>query len=511
MKPMALVVLTLALCSAGASTAAAAPCAELTSLHLTTTSVTSAQLVAPGAFTPPGTGTVPRAAAQAYAKLPEFCRAMLTLRPSSDSDIKVEVWLPAAGWNGKFQAVGNGGWAGVISYTALAAAVAQGYAAASTDGGHAGNSAAFAPGHPEKVIDMGYRAVHEMTLRAKDVIAGFYGKPTTFSLWNGCSQGGRQGITEVVRYPADFDAVIAGAPAVNWVHLHAGRIAMNQAINRSASGRIPPDKYPLIHDAALNACDSADGVKDGVIENPLACHFDPQVLSCRGEDTSACLTREQVGAARAFYAPVRDSKTGALVMPGLEPGSELNWSTLGGTDPIGNAVEGFRYVVFEDPAWDWRLFDLAADVERADRLDRGVLASTDPNMKPFFDRGGKLLVYHGWSDPQVPPENTVNYFNQVVHEHGRGVVGTNIQLYMVPGMNHCSGGPGTDTFDKVAAMDEWIRTGQAPARISASHQTNGVVDRTRPLCPYPQVAQWDGKGSTSEAASVSCAAPATGR
>jgi feruloyl esterase len=483
-------------------------CDSLATLALPNAHVTSAETVAAGAFQPPSgpRGGGGRGGAQLYAKLPSFCRVAATLAPSSDSDIKIEVWLPSSGWNGRFQAVGNGGWAGVISYAALAQAVVAGYAGASTDTGHVGGTAAFAIGHPEKVIDMGYRAVHEMTVKAKAIVDAYYGAAPKLSFWNGCSLGGRQGITEAQRYPADFDAIVAGAPAVNWMRLHGARMAINQLAHASEVGYITPDKYPAMHEAVLNACDALDGVKDGVIEDPTRCHFDPKVLECKGADGPGCLTSAQVETARALYAPLKSPKSGAVIFPSLLlPGSEPNWATLAGPEPISTAYEAFKYVVFKDPNWDVRRFDVDTDVAAAIKMDAGVLNSADTNLKPFFSRGGKLLMYHGWADPQVPALNSVEYFDGVVKSAGKAAVGKSIELYMVPGMAHCAGGPGTDTFDKMAAIEDWVARGAAPSQIPASHLTNGAVTRTRPLCPYGRVAHYKGAGSTDEVASFECA------
>jgi feruloyl esterase len=483
---------------------ALAACADLARSVLPTTTVTTAVVVAPGTFKP---STGAPATAAVYARLPEFCRVAATLRPSADSDIKIEVWLPAAQWNGKFQAIGNGGWAGSIPYAQMAAALADGYATAGTDTGHTGGTAAFAVGHPEKVIDLGYRSVHEMTVQAKALINSFYGRAQQFSLWNGCSQGGRQGITAAVRYPADFDGVIAGAPAVNWMHLHAGRMAANRAANRSEAATIPPDKYALVHNAVMAACDMNDGVKDGLVENPLACRFDPKVLQCTGADAATCLTAPQVESVRSLYAPVLDPKTGQEILPGLAPGSELAWATAASVRPVSTALEAFKYIVFADPNWDPATFNAATDIERTLRADSNdVLNSSSTDLKAFFDRGGKLLMYHGWNDTQVTPLNSINYFQKVVSRFGPQIAGTSIQLYMVPGMNHCFGGPGTDVFNKVAAIEQWRLAGTAPERIPASHVTNGAVDRTRPLCPLGRVAKWTGSGSTDEAANFACVA-----
>ena len=486
--------------------ASAATCESLTNLKLPDTKITSAEVEAAGAFTPPAPGGNAAAASQ-FSTLPAFCRVTVTLTPSSDSDIKVEVWLPVSGWNGKFQAVGNGGWAGTISYPALALAVKGGYATASTDTGHTGGGAAFALGHPEKLTDHAYRAVHDMTVQSKDIINAFYANSPTLSFWNGCSLGGRQGITEAMLYPADFDAIVSGASALNAMLLHGSRVAINHYAHRSADSYIPPEKYPMIHSAVLQACDALDGVKDGVIEDPRQCHFDPQVLACKGDDAPTCLTAAQVETARALYAPITNPKTGAVVFFALlQPGSELSWNVLAGPQPLGLSTDAFKYVIFKDPNWDWRSFDAATDIDLGVKEDNGLLNRTDPNLKPFFAHGGKLLMYHGWADPQVTPLNSVNYYNDVLHTVGKDAAGKSIALYMVPGMSHCQGGPGTDNFDKMAAIEQWVAKGAAPDKIVASHLTNGTVDRTRPLCPYPQVAVYNGTGSTDDAANFACKA-----
>ena len=499
-----------ALLAAAPAGAAAASCESLAALVLPQTTVTAAEVVPAGAFVPPGPAAT-AAARRIFAAAPAFCRVAATLAPTADSDIKIEVWLPAATaaipWNGKFQAVGNGGWLGSISYTAMAEAVAGGYATASTDTGHAGNTAAFALGHPEKLTDFAYRAVHEMTARAKSIVDAFYGKPPSLSIWNGCSQGGRQGVAEAVRYPADFDAVIAGAPAVNYMHLHAGRMAVNRAVNATPDAVIPPAKYPLVHRAVLAACDARDGLADGVIENPAACSFDPRALQCTGHDDSACLTPAQVASAQTMYAGATHPGTKARVLPGLAPGSELGWAVIGSPAPILYAADAFKYIIHKDAAWDGTRFDPAVDFDRAIAADPDdAIGSTNPDLRPFFARGGKLLLYHGWSDPQVTPYNTIDFFQKVVATSGTTAVGSSVQLYMVPGMNHCTGGPGTDTFDKVAVMESWMATGSAPARIEASHRTSGTVAHTRPLCPFGQVARYDGAGRSDAASSFSCVA-----
>ena len=493
-----------------ASPALAAPCESLLFAKLPNTIITLANLVAAGTFTPPtpaGGGLPGQPAFTQFNTLPAFCRVAATLSPSSDSAIAIEVWMPASGWNGKFAAVGNGGLAGLISYSALGAALKAGYAAASTDTGHAGNSGSFALGHPEKIIDFAYRGVHEMTVQGKTIVDTFYDSNPKLSLWYGCSLGGRQGLSEAARYPGDFDAIVAGAPAIHQMHLMAGRLAANVFVHRSEDSYIPPSKYGLIHDAALRACDAADGVKDRVIDSPTRCKFNPKVLVCKGADAPNCLTSAQVETARALYSSIKNPGTGKQVLPTLLlPGSEAGWATLAGPEPLRYAFEVYQNMVFNDPSWTWRRFNAAKDIDLGLQKDNDLLDFTDANLKPFFDRGGKLLMYHGWADPQVTPMGSVNYYNDVIKTLGGGVAGKSIELYMVPGMGHCRGGDGTDTFDTMAAIEQWVASGVGPDKILASHLTNGMADRTRPLCPYPQVAVYKGTGSTDGAANFVCRA-----
>ncbi len=481
-----------------------AACESLSTMTLVNGRITSASAVPAGGFTPPGSNAT--AATPAYRSLPAFCRVAATLTPATDSDIKIEVWMPVANWNQKLQAVGNGGWAGTISYGPMAAALANGYATGSTDTGHSTPGASFAMNHPEKLIDYGHRAVHEMTVQAKAIVAAFYGGGPKLSLWNGCSTGGRQGVIEASKYPADYEAIIAGATPVTTPRLHGVRIQFNRMVHRSADSYIPPEKYPAIHEAALQACDARDGVKDGVIDRPDRCSFDPAVIQCKGDDGPTCLTPTQVETARAMYGPVKDPKSGAILsFPMLHPGSELSWATLGGPQPYQIATEAFRYVVFNDASWDPASFNASTDITRLERQATGI-EPPSTNLKPFFSRGGKLLMYHGWADQQVAPLNSTTYFDAVVKDSGKDAAGKSIALYLVPGMGHCQGGTGTDAFDKVGAMEEWIRTGSAPVRIVASHRTAGATDRTRPLCQYPQVATYTGSGSTDEASNFVCTA-----
>jgi feruloyl esterase len=312
-----------------AALASAAPCESLASLALPNATITSSAVVAAGEFVAPPTGRGGPAPAS-FKEVPAFCRVLATLKPTSDSDIKIEVWMPAAGWNGKLQSLGNGGYAGAIGYPGLGAAVAEGYAAASTDTGHVGGTANFALGHPEQLLDFAYRGVHEMTVASKKLIAAFYGNAPKRAYWNGCSTGGRQALTEAQRFPNDYDGIIAGAPANYTSHMTAGQLWIGQAVHKDEASYIPPAKYPAIHAAVLAACDAYDGVKDGVLEDPTRCHFDPGVLACKDGDGPSCLTAPQVEAARKIYSGPVNPRTKQQIFPGLEPGSENGWAGLAG-------------------------------------------------------------------------------------------------------------------------------------------------------------------------------------
>jgi feruloyl esterase len=266
---------------------------------------------------------------------------------------------------------------------------------------------------------------------------------------------------------------------------------------------IPPAKYKMIHAAVLQACDKLDGVADGVLENPKACQFDPQVLQCKGEDAADCLTAAQVASARRIYAATKHPNTNEIIFPGLLPGTELEWDTPASKEGArATATDYFKYVLFKNPQWDWRTFELARDTAAAEQLDQGLLTALNTNLKPFFARGGKLLLYHGWADPNVAPENTINYYENVLRVTGKAK--DSMRLFLVPGMGHCGGGDCPNVFDAVAALEQWVERGQAPQRIVASRVKNGVADRTRPLCPYPQAAKYKGSGSTDEAANFVC-------
>jgi hypothetical protein len=494
--------------------------------------ITAAQVVAAGAFRP--TPPPPVAALKSLESLPAFCRVQGVIQPSSDSHIEFEVWLPMSGWNGKYFGVGNGGFAGSIIYTAgallgsndpsLQDALIAGYATSSTDTGHQADQwdAKWALGHPEKIIDFGYRAVHETAEKSKAIVRTFYGDGPKHSYFDSCSNGGRQALMEAQRYPADYDGLIAGAPAGSFTHMVAGFTLDLQATEIDPTSYIPASKYPAIEAAALAACDARDGVRDGVIDDPTTCDFKPATLLCSGPESATCLTQPQITALDKIYAGARNSH-GQQIYQGFLPGSEsgpLGWVIwTSGRAPHTSAhyalaTQGGANLIYQNAAWDFRTFNLDRDVKVADDTMGRQLNAVDPNLKAFKKNGGKLIVDHGWSDAALPPMGTVDYYNSVVTKMGRKDSASFSRLYMVPGMQHCVGGPGPNTFGgaMTSALEHWMEDGVAPGAIIATkYKTDGDpasgVMRTRPLCPYPQVARYKGTGGTDEAANFTCKAP----
>lgn len=478
-----------------------AACERLaSSLALPNTRVATAVPVAAGSFTPPDGG-------RPVVNLPAFCRVALALAPTSDSDIRSEVWLPMSGWNGKLYMVGNGAWGGSIQYAAMAEGLRRGYAAVSTDTGHTGADASFAVGHPEKLIDFGYRSVHETAVQSKATAAALYGTAPRLSYFNGCSGGGRQAFMEAQRYPGDFDGIIAGAPGYNRTDGAFQVLGAMQATHLSPESFIPEEKYAVLHRAALAACDAKDGLKDGLITEPMSCRFDPAVTACTAGDAPTCLTAPQVAAAKRIYAPVLHPRTGALIFAGIEPGSEPFWGAVAGKAPHPMYYDLARFIVFQDANWDVKTLDLAEHLDRARRADNGVLSALSTDIRPFIDRGGKLLMYHGWADQNIAPRMTVQYVDEARTTMGAAKVDEGMRLFLVPGMGHCGGGEAPNTFDTITALEQWREHGKAPRTLLASQIKDGQVVRSRPICAYPQVARYDGRGDVTRAESFTCVTP----
>jgi hypothetical protein len=526
MKPLRSLVLFLVVTGVPA---AAASCDDLSKLVLQGTTFT-AQAVTAGSFTPPS--------GSAIQNLPAFCRVSGSIKPSNDSDIQFEVWMPQSGWNGKFQGVGNGGFAGSIDYLPLADAIRHGYAVASTDTGHRAGAVdgRWALGHPERVADFGYRAIHETTDKGKAFVRAYYGDAPKHSYFNSCSNGGRQALMEAQRFPADYDGIIAGAPANYWTHLLTGAMWNVQGMS-DPSSYIPATKIAAIQAAALDACDADDGVKDGVIDNPAQCHFDPSKLLCTGTESDACLTAPQVAALKKVYDGPKTSK-GEQLFPGYSVGGETGgggwalWIT-GGSPATKSLMYSFgtqfyANMVFDSAQWDFHSFSIDRDPKVADDKTAQRLNATNADLSPFKKRGGKLILYHGWSDAAIPPVSTIQYYESVRSKMGAKDTSGFVRLFMAPGMQHCSGGPGPSNFgqggvpqadakqDMAAALEQWVEGGVAPEQIIAAkykiptNAASGVV-RTRPLCAYPKVAHWNGTGSTDDAANFTCVDPTPAR
>ena len=510
-------------------------CERLAGLALPNAKIASAQVVAAGSFTPPANLSPWLGGDSArYKRLPALCRVVADAGPSADSDIKIEIWMPVGGWNGRFRAQGNGGFAGEIDYQSMGVAAGRGYATAGTDTGHSGSGidARWALGHPEKVIDFGYRGVHEMTQVAKAVINAFYGQGPVHSYFAGCSNGGRQALMEAQRFPEDYDGILAGAPANFWTHLLTSALWDAQATTRDERSYIPSPKLPAIARSVNAACDAQDGVADGIIGDPRQCRFDPATMLCKEADSPTCLTAPQVTALQKLYEGARDADA-RRIFPGFLPGAEEGeggWGTwITGSAPgkallVTFANGFFSNMVYDKADWDYK----SANVDRALKATEGraarTLDATDPNLKPFKDRGGKLILYHGWNDPAISALNTIDYYQAVVSTMPPGQVEPFLRLYMAPGVQHCEGGPGPDSFGQGGArpaadpqhslqlaLERWVDGGTAPSTVIAaryaqrpSADAKAEVNMTRPLCPYPQAAAYKGAGDPNDAASFNC-------
>jgi feruloyl esterase len=494
---------------AGAPALAQTTCADLASLALPDTQITAAERVTSGTFNVPGSN-------QAL-DVPAICRVAGVVEPA----IRFEVWLPEGdAWNGRFQAVGGGGLAGIISYPAMAEAVRSGYASASTDTGHEASDSAWLRDR-QRMIDYGYRAIHEMTVKAKAVIEEHYGNAPEYAYFNGCSTGGRQGLMEAQRFPDDYDGIVSGAPVNRFTHLHIAQLWTAHATLKTPGAVLTRDDFALVNRKVLEMCDAADGVEDGILADPRTCDFDPQVLQCSSGQSDACLGTPQVQALEMIYQGPVNPRTGASIYPGLEPGGEgpqpgnPGWGMImNGREPFAIDIAFLNGMTFENDDYDWRTFDFDADVEIVDGKLFGVLNAVDPDLRDFKANGGKLILYHGWNDPGVMPQQTVDYFERVVDFAGKATGGDGraftdeyARLFMMPGVGHCRGGAGPDQADFMTAIAEWVEQGNAPDSITARAVRDGAVTMTRPLCPHPQAAQYKGEGDTDDAGSFECRVP----
>jgi hypothetical protein len=519
-----------ALAATAATTATPAnadSCSKLANtFHRPKTTITSAQTVAAGTFVTPTTPPTN------LSELPQFCRVTGFTAPTNDSHIGFEFWIPETGWNLKYLQVGCGGFCGSISYSSMAEPLRRGYAVAATDDGHQASviDASWANGHPEKIVDFGYRALKETTDVAKELVRDYQQRGVRRSYFMGCSDGGREALMEAQRFPGDFDGIIAGSPANYWTHLFTGFVWDEQALSATATGDLSQTDLNVLSGAVLAQCVGHDGglATDQFLNNPPACRFDPDRLLCNGKNAGACLSQDKVSAIeKIFSGPPR-------IFPGYGPGAEANvsadwrlWIT-GATNPavslqgfFGNGF--FQNMVFPNTGWTSGTFSADNNAAQADARVGGILNSIDPNLSPFKLHGGKLIQYAGWSDAAISPQNDIDYYKSVTKlMDGPKRTAEFYRLFMVPGMAHCGGGPGANAFgqgtngpnptdpadDILSALDRWVDFGVAPESIIATKYVNddpaqGVAFQ-RPLCPYPRFASNKGTGKGTDTSSFVC-------
>ena len=452
-------------------------CTDLVNLDLPDTSIISAEEVPAGPF--PFGNVAPTCSSDiAPPQLPDFCRVQGTIGPGQ---IKFEVWLPLEGWNGKFEGLGNHGFAGNIEYSDMGPELVKGYAVAGTDTGHQGNATAWMQ-NLQQISDYGYRGIHEMTVKSKAIIESFYGKQPKYSYFNGCSTGGKEGLMEAQRYPEDYDGInVAGSANFAQIdnrvqYVWNGQVTFGRGVPLAGS------TLALINNAAVAACDALDGVVDGVIDNPLTCPFQPSSLLCKaGQDPKTCLSAAQVDALENVYQGPRNPRTGEEIYPGLVRGSERGWGGhTAGPNIFSTADQFFKFMVYNDPNWDFRTFDFDSDLAYTDEHFSQLLDAIDPDLSAFRKHGGKLLYSHLWSSTTHTATRSIEYYEQVARllhggDNDRGdLFGKTrefFRLFMAPS---ASGSKGPDTFDSMPYLERWVELGIPPKSILASHKTNGV-------------------------------------
>jgi hypothetical protein len=512
---------------------AAMPCGDLISLTLPDAKVTSAVTLSGSVQGPDGKN---------YSGLPSFCQVTIVATPSNDSLINILLWIPDNTWNGRFQATGNGGYGGNMAIDAFAMiyALKHGMAVAATDMGTApssNNDADTLVGHPQKWIDWGSRSTHLMTTLSKQVIVAFQNRYPRYSYFNGCSTGGQQALLNAQKYPDDYDGILAGAPAHDRTHVHTAVEWLFAKTHATANSYITSDKVTLISNAILAACVAKSGGApgDAFLTDPRKCDWKPKELRCTSAGQTNCLNDDQVAAATAIYDGARDPKTGERIFPGTPKGAEgsssFGWNALqSGVEP--NFGSLFKWVF--GPSWTYKDFDFHGDMRTLDKVLAPILNVTNPNLKRFRESGGKMLMYHGWADPLISPQSSIDYYTRVVKLENGGNFNPRttqkyFRLFMVPGMNHCFGGPGPHAFGNqysgnivineppvdnrkyhaLQALIQWVERGDAPEEIIATKYVGDTpsqgIAMQRPICPYPEVSKYRGNGSTRKAVNFSCA------
>jgi pimeloyl-ACP methyl ester carboxylesterase len=476
-------------------------CADLLRLRLSGTTITAAEEVAAGTYTPPGFAPLNN--------LPAFCRVALTVAPQ----IRIEVWMPKETWNRRYRGEGGGGYAGSISYGGLATGIRTGYATASTDTGHpasVGGTFALNPDgtlNHQLIRDFAERSLREMVRKAKTLITIYYGRPPRYSYWNGCSTGGRQGLMAVQRFPEEYDGLMIAAPAINWDRFITSELWPQIVMLQELGGPISAAKLNAVTNAAIAVCDAEDGVVDGVINDPRKCTYDPVASICQEEsDPTTCLTPAEAEAVRKIWNGPTDREGDQRLWFGLERGASL--LGLAGSVPFPIATTHFQYWIRQNPSFDWRTLteaDFEAAFRESERKFNEVIGTDDVNLQRFRRHGGKMIIWHGEADQLIFPRGTLNYYQRMLKANG-GIkqVDDFARLFMAPGVAHCAGGAGPNPVGTFEAVVNWVENGVAPEKILASRNLEGGGVRTRPLCPYPQIARWTGAGSTDDAANFVC-------
>jgi feruloyl esterase len=456
-----------------------------------------------------------------------FCRVSGFIRPNPESNIGFEIWLPSPErWNGKFFGTANGGSAGAIAYGALVDPLSRGYAAMAQDNGHKSHSfyeeswAVESATHAvktQKLIDFAYRAQHLATVVGKEITEAYYGSKPRRAYYVGCSQGGHHGMMEAERYPQDYDAIVAGSLASDWITTLSSEAWASSAMLRDhRSGALSKLQLTALHAAVIKSCDALDGLADGQIGDPRKCQFDPATLECgrAGSGGQTCLTASQVAAIRKIYAGLPDASSGRPIALPFNRGSEGGWNTTWNDPtypPSGSYYDFFRLLVKQNPDWNFLALDWNRDVAQAREKFGHILDANDSDLSAFRAHGGKLIMFHGWADPLIPAAESIRVWEGIRHAMGESSAQDFARLFVVPGMGHCGGGP-IGHADWLTAAEQWVESGRPPDGRASTYTivgsgTIGTLARSRPYCPYPQVARYNGSGDINQAQNFVCAVP----
>jgi feruloyl esterase len=525
--------LAISSCTFAANTDAAARCVAIADMKLDGVTITAATPVETGGFTPPG-GT------SAIVDLPPFCRVAATLRPTPDSNIKIELWMPENNWNGRFLGTGNGGGAGKLSYRSLALGMRRGFATANTDMGTSPNADAVV-GHPERWADFGYRSTHQMTVVSKQIVKAYYDKPDSHAYFVGCSTGGGQALMEAQRYPADYNGIIAGAPANNRTHIHTGFVWNVQAANQPPGVQLSPETIAFVTKSVITSCAGKDGGApgDNFLTDPRECKFNPDTIpQCQKNNHIDCLSPAELTTLHKIYAGPGNPRTGERIYTPIPVASENSPAGVATQqDPKKMANQWYPFLWALGSSFDDCKFDFDHDQDLVDQRLAPILNANNPDLTLMQQRGGKLLMFTGTADPLVPYQDALNYYDRVVRDQQshlpdaggmgpqRGLATTRqfFRYFLVPGMAHCGGGPGLHDFgqnlqlevprdsdhDILTALVRWVEEGVAPDKIIASTYVDDLTSKgtrlQRPICPYPQFPKYIG-GDPNSASGYRCVA-----